>query len=75
MSREFKYGPLILINPPQKEIAGMQPDMAGGLADVCESLYGVETRRSLQCGVDFAVGHRRQSGKNNLRIMEKRIEG
>ena len=55
----------------QVVVTGMQPDMAGGLADVDESLHGVETRRSLQDGIDFAVDHRRQSGKNNLRILEK----
>jgi methyl-accepting chemotaxis protein len=54
----------------QVVITGMQPDMAGGLADVGERLHGVETRPSLQDGIDFAVGHRRQSMKDNLRIME-----
>ena len=39
-------------------ITGMQPSMAGGLADVGESIHGVEARPSLQDGIDFAVGHR-----------------
>ncbi len=55
----------------QVVVTGMQPDMAGGLADVDESLHGVETRRSLQDGIDFAVGHRQQSWQDNLRFMEK----
>ena len=46
----------------------------GGLADVGESIHGVVTRPALQNGIDFAVDHRRLSGKNNLKIMGKRIE-
>ena len=57
----------------QVVITGMQPDMAEGLADVGERLPGVETRPSLQDGIDLAVGHRRQSMKDNLRIMEKKL--
>jgi anti-anti-sigma regulatory factor/HAMP domain-containing protein len=55
----------------QVVITGMQPEMAGGLADVDESLQGAETKRSLQDGIDFAVGHRRQSLRDDLRIMKK----
>ena len=40
-------------------ITGMQPALAEGLADVGERIHGVETRPSLQDGIDFAVGHRR----------------
>ena len=54
----------------QVVITGMQPDMAERLADVGERLPGVETRPSLQDGIDLAVGHRRQSMKDNLRIKE-----
>ena len=55
----------------QVVVTGMQPDMAGGLADIDESLHDVQTRRTLQDGIDFAVGHRRQAWKDNLRVMEK----
>ncbi len=48
--------------------------MAGGMADVGESLFEVAARRSLQGDIDFAFGYRRQSGKIKLRSMEKRIE-
>ena len=55
----------------QVVVTGMQPDMAGGLADIDESLHGVHTRRTLQDGIDFAVGQPRPSRKENLRVMEK----
>ncbi|MDX2500765.1 MAG: hypothetical protein QNL14_09680 [Deltaproteobacteria bacterium] len=47
----------------------MRPDMAGGLSDVGESLHGLETRRSLLEGIDFADDYRWQIDKNDLRIM------